>query len=78
MSPEKEPENPLAEKNGTKPGPVKRDKSQDPIPCEEGPGLVAYLLTIGSLLLVMLSLPLSLFFVVKVVQVLIISRESSS
>ena len=36
--------------------------------CEEGPGIVAYLLTLGSFLLVAASLPFSLFFVVKVVQ----------
>ena len=37
--------------------------------CEEGPGVVAHLLTIASLLMVAASLPLSLFMVVKVVQV---------
>ena len=37
--------------------------------CEEGPGVFANFLTLGSLLLVVVSLPLSLFFVVKVVQV---------
>ena len=78
MSPEKDPGNTLSEKNGTKLGPIKKTKSQDPIQCEEGPGVVAYLLTLGSLLLVLVSLPLSLFFVVKVVQVLITSKESSS
>ena len=37
--------------------------------CEEGPGIFAHFLTCISLLLVAASLPLSLFFVVKVVQV---------
>ena len=37
--------------------------------CEEGPGVVAHLLTIVSLLMIAASLPLSLFMVVKVVQV---------
>ena len=37
--------------------------------CEEGPGVFANFLTLGSLLLVVVALPLSLFFVVKVVQV---------
>ena len=38
--------------------------------CEEGAGLCAMFITIGSLILIVVSLPLSLFFVVKVVQVL--------
>ena len=37
--------------------------------CEEGAGLCALLLTAISMLLILISLPLSLFFVVKVVQV---------
>ena len=37
--------------------------------CEEAPGMFANFITLGSLLLVLVSLPLSLFFVVKVVQV---------
>ena len=37
--------------------------------CEEGPGVCSLLLTIGSLLLIFASLPLSLYVVVKVVQV---------
>ena len=37
--------------------------------CEEGPGVCALALTVFSLLLIIVSLPLSLFFVVKVVQV---------
>ena len=38
--------------------------------CEEGPGIFAKAMALGSLLLVIFSLPVSLFFVVKVVQVL--------
>ena len=37
--------------------------------CEEGPGICALLLTVVSLLLILLALPLSLVCVVKVVQV---------
>ena len=37
--------------------------------CEEAPGLFAQFITLGSMLLVLASLPFSLFFVVKVVQV---------
>ena len=37
--------------------------------CEEGPGICATLLTIVSLFLIVITLPFSLFFVVKVVQV---------
>ena len=69
MSPEKEAMEHETHKNGNQNNGLKREKSSDPIQCEEGPGLVAYLLTLGSLLLVAASLPLSLFFVVKVVQV---------
>ena len=69
MSPEKEAMEHETQKNGNQNNALKREKSSDPIQCEEGPGLVAYLLTLGSLLLVAASLPLSLFFVVKVVQV---------
>ena len=36
--------------------------------CEEGPGICALIMTIGSLLLIVVSLPVSLLFVVKVVQ----------
>ena len=62
-----------------------KDNSQDPIgmliiyvdtftkkiisACEEGPGICAMMLTMFSLLLVIISMPLSLFCVVKVVQV---------
>ena len=37
--------------------------------CEEGPGVFAHLLTLASLLVILVTLPLSLFWVVKVVQV---------
>ena len=37
--------------------------------CEEGAGLCAMLLTVISMIMIVISLPLSLFFVVKVVQV---------
>ena len=48
---------------------TKTDKlGQFTIQCEEGPSIVAYILTLGSLLLVLASMPLSLMFVVKVVQ----------
>jgi len=46
----------------------KNRSSQDPIACEEGPGICSLILTIGSLFLIVASLPLSLFCVVKVVQ----------
>ena len=60
---------PSESKNGAKSDMFRKDRSQDPIHCDEGPGVVAYLLTLGSFLLVAASLPFSLFFVVKVVQV---------
>ena len=37
--------------------------------CEESPGVVSYILTIFSLLLVLVTLPFSLLYTVKVVQV---------
>ena len=37
--------------------------------CEESPGVVSYFLTIISLLLVLVTLPFSLLYTVKVVQV---------
>ena len=37
--------------------------------CEEGPGVCALLMTAVSLFMILLSLPVSLIFVVKVVQV---------
>ena len=36
--------------------------------CEEGPGICTHLLTIASVLLIMVTFPLSLLFTVKVVQ----------
>ena len=59
-------------KNGIKSSLFHRNQSQDVLQCEEGPGLVAYMLTLGSFLLVTATLPFSLFFVVKVVQVKIV------
>ena len=50
-------------------GSPKDDQSQDHVQCEEGPGVCALALTIFSLILIIVSLPLSLLFVVKVVQV---------
>ena len=40
--------------------------------CDEGPGVCSRLLTVFSLFLIIVSLPLSLFVVVKVVQVIVI------
>ena len=37
--------------------------------CEEGPGICAHLLTVAALFMVVTTLPLSLLFVIKVVQV---------
>ena len=37
--------------------------------CEEGPGICAHLLTVPALFMVVTTLPLSLLFVIKVVQV---------
>merc|ERR1719394_2411078 len=54
----------MEEKNGT----ATKPKMSEPIACEEGPGIFAKAISPGSLLLVIFSLPLSLFFVVKVVQ----------
>ena len=39
-----------------------------PAACEEGPGLCANLLTMASVLLILVTFPLSLLFTVKVVQ----------
>jgi len=52
------------------PGSIKNNNnnSQDPLGCEEGPGVCAMALTIFSLILIIVTLPLSLVFVVKVVQ----------
>ena len=38
--------------------------------CDESPGVVSYILTIFSLLLVLVTLPFSLLYTVKVVQVI--------
>merc|ERR1711953_844543 len=46
----------------------KKNNSQDPLACDEGPSICSLILTIGSLFLIVASLPLSLFCVVKVVQ----------
>ena len=47
--------------------------------CEEGPGICALLMTAVSLFMILLSLPVSLIFVVKVVQVsqrpILLSRD---
>merc|ERR1719277_583636 len=42
--------------------------SQEPFVCEEGAGVCAMLMTAISMIMIIISLPLSLFFVVKVVQ----------
>ena len=70
MTPDKGPGDQLIT-NGKSHGTTgtKTDKlGQFTIQCEEGPSIVAYILTLGSLLLVLASMPLSLMFVVKVVQ----------
>jgi len=62
---------PLTEELGEKMSPKmahSKKNSEDPIACEEGPGICAMMLTIVSLVLIVISLPLSLFCVVKVVQ----------
>merc|ERR1719410_2620409 len=69
MTPDKEAGDHLITSNGNANSNIKRDKvGQFTIQCEEGPSIVAYILTLGSLLLVLASMPLSLMFVVKVVQ----------
>ena len=73
MTPDKEQEGEhhLITSNGNANSNLKRDNKvggQFTIQCEEGPSIVAYILTLGSLLLVLASMPLSLMFVVKVVQ----------
>jgi len=50
------------------PAKAKEQNGQDAVVCEEGPGICSLLLTIGSLLLIIASLPLSLIVVIKVVQ----------
>ena len=47
---------------------VPSHKQEKDLDCSEGPGLCAHLLTLISVLLILVSLPLSLMFVVKVVQ----------
>jgi len=44
-------------------------EKEDKIACEEGQGICAHLLIVGSILLIIVTFPLSLCFVVKVVQV---------
>ena len=43
--------------------------------CEEGQGVCAHLMVIGSILLILVTLPFSLMFVVKVVQVITLSTS---
>jgi len=43
-------------------------EKEDKIACEEGQGICAHLLIVGSILLIIVTFPLSLCFVVKVVQ----------
>merc|ERR1719373_756903 len=43
-------------------------KKDDLMGCEEAPGMFAMLLTVISMIMIVISMPLSLFFVVKVVQ----------
>ena len=50
-------------------GPVVRVQIVSISACEEGPGICAHLITLFSMLLIAASLPFSLCFVVKVVQV---------
>ena len=59
----------LTDQEKVKMGNSKR-ASEEPLVCEEGPSVCALLMTITSLLLILVSLPLSLFMVVKVVQVI--------
>jgi len=49
-------------------GKGKEDDSVDKIACEEGQGICAHLMVICSVLLIFVTLPFSLLFVVKVVQ----------
>merc|ERR1719233_550769 len=56
------------QENNNNMGSPKDDQSQDHVQCEEGPGVCALALTIFSLILIIVTLPLSLLFVVKVVQ----------
>jgi len=45
-----------------------KEQVQEEAVCEEGPGICAHLLTIAALFMIVTTLPLSLFFVIKVVQ----------
>ena len=49
-------------------GPGSGPGQEHDLDCSEGPGLCAHLLTLISVLLILVPLPLSLMFVVKVVQ----------
>ena len=42
--------------------------------CDEGPGICSILLTLFSILLIMATMPLSLLYTVKVVQVQMIAK----
>ena len=53
--------------NGTAATPGKEHQEREA--CEEGPGICAHLLTVAALFMVVTTLPLSLLFVIKVVQV---------
>merc|ERR1711971_123426 len=44
------------------------DAKDEDIDCDEGPGICAHLITVAAVFLIVLFLPFSLFFVVKVVQ----------
>merc|ERR1712088_818865 len=52
--------------NGTAATPGKEHQEREV--CEEGPGICAHLLTVAALFMVVTTLPLSLLFVIKVVQ----------
>ena len=51
------------------------EQKEDSSVCEQGPTMCAHLLTFFSLLIIMVTLPLSLCFVVKVVQVIKTMKE---
>jgi len=51
--------------NGTTP---RKEHPEEQEVCEEGPGICAHLLTVAALFMVVTTLPLSLLFVIKVVQ----------
>lgn len=58
----------LQQQSPTNSMPDQKDKSMGEIACEEGPGLCAYLITFLSIVLVVVTIPFSLCFAVKVVQ----------